>query len=227
MKIPSEHLLNFLSGLKDELRIIVTMFKPNTLAAAFGLARPIKRISPNQMQERREKGLCYFCDDRYQPGELQAELLGISLHAIAGAPSPKTMRIIGKIGNSTVIVLIDTGSTHSFVDVKVARREKMQVVGSKMAVQVANGDTLSCPGCLGGCDVVLGVDWLRSLGTIKWNFADLHMKFSMHGKEHTLQGLKQPPSRSQDHQIQLHAAANPTNLRPYRYPCFAGAEARW
>ena len=28
----------FLSGLKDELRIIVTMFKPNTLVAAFGLA---------------------------------------------------------------------------------------------------------------------------------------------------------------------------------------------
>ena len=205
------------------------------------------------MQERREKGLCYFCDDRYQPGhkcnrprlyvlegmefeeeegeeemfssentevlpgELQAELLGISLHAIAGAPSPKTMRIIGKIGNSTVIVLIDTGSTHSFVDVKVARREKMQVVGSRMVVQVANGDTLSCPGwckgvqlamqachiitnlfllTLGGCDVVLGVDWLRSLGTIKWNFADLYMKFSMHGKAHTLQGLKQQKKNS-------------------------------
>ena len=29
----------FLSGLKDELRITVTMFKPSTLAAAFGLAR--------------------------------------------------------------------------------------------------------------------------------------------------------------------------------------------
>lgn len=29
----------FLSGLKDELRIIVTMFKPNILATAFGLAR--------------------------------------------------------------------------------------------------------------------------------------------------------------------------------------------
>ncbi|KAA8531351.1 hypothetical protein F0562_006060 [Nyssa sinensis] len=28
----------------------------------------------------------------------QAELLGISLHAIAGAPSPKTMRLVGKIG---------------------------------------------------------------------------------------------------------------------------------
>jgi len=29
----------FLSGLKDELRIIVTMFKSNTLVVAFGLAR--------------------------------------------------------------------------------------------------------------------------------------------------------------------------------------------
>ena len=29
----------FLCGLKDELRIIVTMFKPNSLATAFGLAR--------------------------------------------------------------------------------------------------------------------------------------------------------------------------------------------
>lgn len=28
----------FLSGFKDELQIIVTMFKPNTLASAFGLA---------------------------------------------------------------------------------------------------------------------------------------------------------------------------------------------
>ena len=29
----------FLSGLRDELRIIVTMFRPNTLSAAFGLAK--------------------------------------------------------------------------------------------------------------------------------------------------------------------------------------------
>lgn len=128
----------FLSGLKDELQIIVTMFKPNTLAFAFGLTwlqeeemtrkqypyrntqaqnspyapsfkptplrlpgqnpiprlpapnpvlrlpapqnpRPnppfqrrnpysIKCISPNQMQERREKGLCYFCDEKYHQG---------------------------------------------------------------------------------------------------------------------------------------------------------------
>ena len=29
---------------------------------------PIRRISPNQMQEIKEKGLCYFYDERYQLG---------------------------------------------------------------------------------------------------------------------------------------------------------------
>ena len=69
----------------------------------------------------------------------------------------------------------------------VAKREKLQVEKGQLAVQVANEDTLPCQGCckavllkmqsckvlanlfllnLGGCDVVLGVDWLRSLGTI-------------------------------------------------------------
>ena len=28
----------------------------------------IKRLSPVELQARREKGLCYHCDDRYQPG---------------------------------------------------------------------------------------------------------------------------------------------------------------
>ena len=82
-----------------------------------------------------------------------------------------------------------------------------------MAVQVANGDTLTCPGyckevqltmqtckiitnlfllTLGGCDVVLGVDWLRKLGTIKWNFMELSMHFIMGGRARTLQGLRKP-----------------------------------
>ena len=42
----------------------------------------------------------------------------------------------------------------------------------------------------GGCDVVLGVDWLRNLGIIWWNFAELSMDFSMGGEEFLLQGLK-------------------------------------
>lgn len=69
----------------------------------------------------------------------QAELLGISLHAIAGVPSPKTMRLVGKIGTCSVIVLVVTGSTHSFIDVNVARRANLPVEEGHLAVQVANG----------------------------------------------------------------------------------------
>ncbi|KAG2667995.1 hypothetical protein I3760_15G139500 [Carya illinoinensis] len=181
---------------------------------------PIKRISPNQMQERRDKGLCYFCDEKYHQGhkcsrpklyllegmqfegeeeeELeeeetfnqpnteaipavqQAELFGISLHAIEGAPSPQTMRLVGKIGTCLVIVLIDTSSMHSFIDVDVARTAKLPVEEGHLAVKVANGDTLPCLGCY----------WLRSLRTIQWNFVDLSMIFFVEWDNLFLQGLR-------------------------------------
>lgn len=72
----------------------------------------------------------------------QFEQLGISLHSIAGASSPKTMRLVGKIGTCLVIVLIDTSSIHSFIDMNVARKAKLPMEEGHLAVQVVNGDTL-------------------------------------------------------------------------------------
>jgi len=46
---------------------------------------------------------------------------------------------------------------------------------------VLNIPMLSIP--MGGVDVVLGVQWLQSLGTIAFNFQKLFMKFSFEGKE--------------------------------------------
>ena len=43
---------------------------------------------------------------------------------------------------------------------------------------------------LGGCDVVLGAQWLRTLGPILWDFAELWMQFSINGTKHTLWGLQ-------------------------------------
>ena len=45
---------------------------------------------------------------------------------------------------------------------------------------------LSVP--MGGVDVVLGLQWLQSLGTIAFNFQELFMKFSLEGKEVELRG---------------------------------------
>jgi hypothetical protein len=145
-------------------------------------------------------------------GEPQgAELLGISMHALAGAPAPRTMRLMGRILGQQVVILIDTGSTHSFVDQNLAKRLQLPAQGrSQLTVMVANGDIIPCPGCcttitfslqeydfktnlhllvLGGCDMVLGVDWLSSLGPILWDFVELTMKFSHQSREISLQGL--------------------------------------
>jgi hypothetical protein len=46
----------------------------------------------------------------------------ISLHAITKSLHPKTMRVLGWIGGQKVVVLIDSGSTHNFVDTLVCKR---------------------------------------------------------------------------------------------------------
>lgn len=44
---------------------------------------------------------------------------------------------------------------------------------------------------LAGWDVVLGVQWLRTLGDVMWNFEELNMQFAYLGKLEILKGLKQ------------------------------------
>ena len=43
-------------------------------------------------------------------------------------------------------------------------------------------DMFSLP--LVGCDVVLGAQWLRTLGPILWYFTKIWMQFSVNGKKH-------------------------------------------
>jgi hypothetical protein len=145
----------------------------------------------------------------------EGELLGISLYALAGTPTPRTMRLRGIIGVVEVVVLIDTGSTHSFVDPNVASKAQLPAdEKGQLTVMVADGATLSCQGqckavsillqgckfsvtlhllVLGGCDVVLGVDWMRRLGPILWDFGTLTMKFPYNQREVTLQGMSPAP----------------------------------
>jgi hypothetical protein len=49
-----------------------------------------------------------------------------------------------------------------------------------MGEYVMNSPMISIP--MGGADVVLGIQWLQSLGTMDFNFQELFMKFSLEGK---------------------------------------------
>jgi hypothetical protein len=48
---------------------------------------------------------------------------------------------------------------------------------------------------MGGVDVVLGVQWLQSLGIVALNFQDLFMRFSLEDKEIELRGNQGKPSK--------------------------------
>ena len=100
------------------------------------------------MNERREKGQCFNCDNKYSKGhkcdenklfyidceeeeeqeqepshsEKTKEItLTISCHALDGISDPETLKIEGYIKNKRVTTLIDFGSTHNFVHCKLAK----------------------------------------------------------------------------------------------------------
>jgi predicted aspartyl protease len=45
----------------------------------------------------------------------------ISLAAITGIAQPQTLKLKGQIKKQNVTILVDTGSTHNFIDVNVAK----------------------------------------------------------------------------------------------------------
>ena len=206
----------------------------------------IQRLTPAQMKEKRDKGLCFKCDSKWGPGhkcggprmflieeieetegdnsiitedlidlsdltEEGREEVGISLHAIIGTPNPKTMRVKIKLKGHEFIALIDTGSTHNFLHPRVARKVRLSIIKHKpIGVHIADGSMLWSEGScqevklliqespfttqayilqLGGCDIVLGIQWLKGLGKILWDFSALTMEIIQRGEKILIQGL--------------------------------------
>ena len=62
-----------------------------------------------------------------------------------------------------------------------------------MGEYVLNSPILSIP--MGGVDVILGVQWLQSLGTVSFNFQEVFLKIFSEGKEIKLQGITGNPGK--------------------------------
>ncbi|XP_026451326.1 uncharacterized protein LOC113351588 [Papaver somniferum] len=264
--------MSFISGIKEEIRNPVQMFKPTTDSEAFYLARlqqasvesqskryktfpdnsnpppahflplhtisllppltniprpsfspdkpiithpltptkpeiplpPIKKLTPTQMQARRDKGLCYNYDVFYKPDhrcksqqlfmlvasdedptsppieDFEEETaspstsgdttMEISLHALTGLVTQHTIRMLVTVANG------DTTVSHG-----VCQNLQWSMHGFKFS-----SDLRVLP--LGGCDMVLGVGWLKKLGDVVFNLADLKVSFQHQGIQITLQG---------------------------------------
>lgn len=73
----------------------------------------------------------------------------ISVNAISGSGTSRTMRVRGKLHNRVLVILIDSGNTYNFVDPSVVKKAQLSVDPSHMlAVTVANGDKVKSEGKL-------------------------------------------------------------------------------
>ncbi|KAF8414344.1 hypothetical protein HHK36_002345 [Tetracentron sinense] len=73
--------------------------------------------------------------------DLGAELVEISVQGLIGHSSPQTLRVNGCIKRQPVVILIDSGSTHNFVDPKTAKQISCRMQASEpFNVMVANGE---------------------------------------------------------------------------------------
>jgi len=85
--------------------------------------------------------------------EQQEEPLLMSLNTLNGISTFHTMRVTGRVKNTPLHILIDSGSTHSFLDLATAKRlhcEIRKVPPLQVVVVDSNYHALPCAGVLRG-----------------------------------------------------------------------------
>ncbi|KAL0409740.1 UNVERIFIED_CONTAM: hypothetical protein Sradi_1908400 [Sesamum radiatum] len=193
-------------------------------------SQPRRLLTEAEMRARREKNLCYNCDEIFTPEEVQAyeeeneqveeqgeeaetEDVTLSLNAMRGNVSSGTLRVKGIVNGKEIHILIDSGSTHSFIDEKVAKALGIKTeLTTLMVVSVADGykmmSKVICPELsweiqgfqftypvrtlkLGGCDFVLGCDWLGAHNPVELDFDQLTVTISQKDGKVILRALPQ------------------------------------
>ncbi|XP_062092349.1 uncharacterized protein LOC133798158 [Humulus lupulus] len=201
---------------------------------------PIKRLTPSEMRDKRERGLCFTCDEKYSFGhkcknrvlvlcgtdEDNDTLLSpeeeettdgddnnvdeVSLNALSNSANPRIFRIQAKQGEEKLEVLIDIGSNNNFIQESLATQLRFPWEETKwFKVYMGNGNFLICSKlCWGvelvlqghlfvvdlyilpiyGLDVVLGMQWLQTLGLCIHDHKALTMEFSWQGSVVKLAG---------------------------------------
>ncbi|KAL2236288.1 UNVERIFIED_CONTAM: hypothetical protein Sindi_0820500 [Sesamum indicum] len=215
--------MKFISGLKEEIKSLVTTCEPTSLNQAIVLARrqeyavsailrkaqpsnrnphpkppynpPLKNLPPRpnyqpkrflteaEVRAKKEKNLCYKCDEPYVPGHKcryrqvymllsdeesrdyedaeQGEPVSateakgeedviVSLHAMEEGFHCRTLKLEGLVRDKEILILIDSGSTHCFVDEKITKILGCKVENTlPMSIRVADGRKLTshlvCP----------------------------------------------------------------------------------
>lgn len=140
--------------------------------------------------------------------------INMSMHAVTGEPAYETLKITGYVGNRPILILVDSGSSHNFLDAKLAKDLKCdttkvsgftvtvaygnQVKGTeqrtnftwKMQGKKFSADTMLLP--LGEYDLILGAQWLESIKRITWDYEERTLQFEHEGKPFKMETTRKP-----------------------------------
>lgn len=144
--------------------------------------RTSKALPDKEIEDRRAKGLCFLCDERFVPGhrcnrklynleirvedvsdELDNEEVSlidmdvpphpvqveepeplISLHALTGESAFQTLKAVGTAGKQQILILVDSGSSHNFMDTELVVKLNCPLHDVKpFQVSMADGNSIT------------------------------------------------------------------------------------
>lgn len=140
------------------------------------------------------------------------DLMMISKEAMEGGAGPRTIRLKGVIQHQEVLMLVDSGSSHSFISEELAHRLQGVTPSLKaMKVKVSNGGQMWCtkevPRCEWGVqrhkfvtdmkvlqlscyDAILGMDWLEDNSPMHVHWMLKKLSFEKERKTISLVGIQ-------------------------------------
>lgn len=157
--------------------------------------------------------------------------LALSSAAITGQEGPRTMKLQGSIQGHQLVILVDSGSSHTFLSqAKASLLTGVLPLSAPVRVQVANGEILQCSSqlcsthwyiqdiqfCsdlkvlpLSHFDLILGMDWLESFSPMKVHWKAKWMMIPYMDSSVVIQGLL--PSDPEELVVQVCAMSTSDN----------------
>lgn len=172
--------------------------------------------------------------------------VALSKEAYSGSDGPKTMRFHGTIQNHHLLILVDSGSSHSFLSAHIADKLiGIQQLYSSIKVQVADGGIMQWSAHLRGTswmiqdytfvsdlrilplqqfDLILGMDWLESFSPMKIHWKLKWMSIPYGNSTVLLQGIL--PIVPSDTLVQL-CSRSARRILAFSSPCSFSCTVRF
>jgi len=157
------------------------------------------------------------------PVEAEQAFMLLSSAALSVSSHPKTLQFRGQLRGQNILILVDSGSSHSFISTNLASKfNDLTTLTHPMAVRVADGNSICCTSELSGAewsvqgisfhsdlrviplgcyDMIVGMDWLQAFSPMKVDWVNKWISIPYGTRHVRLQGI--PPDSGSVSLIQL------------------------